>query len=78
MTSSWRSPRGSRHVYLHIHTDTSKPWIAKDLSLVTCPLLDPEDPTKRIEGRLPFIDPHEYLEYLWTTKRIQISDDDIE
>ena len=62
---------------MYLQTHMPNLW-AKDLSWVTCPLLDPSDPTKCIEGRLPFLDPHEYLEYLWSTKRIHISDDEIE
>ena len=38
---------------------------------------DPADPSKRIPGRLPFIDLHEYLEYLWRSGRAEFTDDDI-
>ena len=43
------------------------------------PLLDPMDPDsgKRIQVDLPFLDPHEYLEYLWSTDRIHVSDEEI-
>eukprot|EP00439_Symbiodinium_sp_Y106_P027357 s488_g3.t1 len=38
---------------------------------------DPADPVKRVPGRLPFIDPHEYLEYLWRSGRADFTDDDV-
>ena len=44
------------------------------------PLLDPEDPEaadKRVLTKLPFVDPHELLDYLWRTEHVTISDDDI-
>ena len=40
-------------------------------------LKDPEDPTKKVPDRLPFVDPHEYLEYLWRSGRVDVTENDI-
>ena len=49
----------------------------KAFNFVTVPLLHPEDPNQRVEKALPFLDPHEYLEYIWSTQRIYIPDEEI-
>ena len=49
----------------------------KDFAWITVPMLDPEDPQKRIHRTLPFLDPHEYIEFVWATERIYISDEEI-
>ena len=52
--------------------------LSKDLVWVKVPLLSPSDPTKRVEGKLPMVDPHEYINYLLSTKRVVVSPDDIQ
>ena len=41
-------------------------------------MLDPEDDSKRVIKRLPFIDPHEYIEFLWQSQHIVINDESIQ
>ena len=44
------------------------------------PLKDPdfpEDDAKRVKEKLPFIDPHEYLEYLWQSGRVSVTEEEI-
>ena len=40
-------------------------------------LKDAEDPTKKVPARLPFVDPHEYMEYLWWSGRVDVRENDI-
>lgn len=43
-----------------------------DLSWVTCPVLARPGSTDIIEQQIPMFDPHELLEYLWSTGRLKV------
>ena len=49
----------------------------KALSNVVAPVIDPADPTKRVDVTLPMVDPHELLDYLIRTERVAIDQEDI-
>ena len=54
--------------------------LTQEFAWVEVPLRDPdhpEDDTKRITAKLPFIDPHEYLEYLYRSGRVAVTEADI-
>ena len=50
----------------------------KEFAWISVPVLDPEDDNKRVQKTLPFIDPHEYLEFLWRSEHVTISDEQIQ
>ena len=43
-----------------------------DISWVTCPVYETPGSDKVIDGKLPMYDPHELLQYLWTTGRLRV------
>ena len=43
-----------------------------DISWVTCPVFEKPGSDKIVDGRLPMLDPHELLQYLWTTGRLRV------
>lgn len=49
-----------------------------DTSWVTCPIFEKPGSEKIIDGRLPMYDPHELLQYLWTTGRMKADASTIE
>ena len=55
----------------------TRPLELQALSYVEVPLLHETDPGKRVMGKLPFLDPHELLNYLVSTGRVAIEEKDI-
>ena len=49
-----------------------------DLAWVACPVYSEPYTDIIVERDLPMYDPHELLEYLWDTKRIQVPTSEIE
>ena len=64
------SPRSTNSFYL---------ILSKDMVWVEVPLLCKDDPSsgRRVMGKLPMVDPHEYIDYLLTTRRVVVSEEDI-
>ena len=52
-------------------------FATEEFAWVDVMLKDLEDPTQKVPGRLPFIDPHEYMEYLWRNERVDVTPNDI-
>ena len=42
-----------------------------DIAWVICPVYEKPGSDKIVDGRLPMYDPHELLQYLWTTGRLK-------
>ena len=42
-----------------------------DISWVQCPVYEAPGSEKNVDGKLPMYDPHELLQYLWTTGRLR-------
>lgn len=49
-----------------------------DITWVTCPVYEKPGSDKIVDGRLPIYDPHELLQYLWTTGRLKADASTIE
>ena len=49
-----------------------------DISWVTCPVFEKPGSDKVVDGLLPMYDPHELLQYLWTTGRMKATPATIE
>ena len=47
------------------------------MAYVDAPVKHETDPEQRVQARLPFMDPHELLEYLVATARVEIKLDEI-
>ena len=50
---------------------------SKAIAYIDVPLKDAVDPDVTVREKLPFIDPHEYLEWLWRSGRADVSDEQI-
>lgn len=49
-----------------------------DVSWVTCPVRSRPGSADIIESRLPMYDPHEYLDYLWSTGRFKVDESKVQ